>query len=112
MARLYANENFPLAVVEALRRLGHDVLTVREAGADNQRISDEAVLAFATAQQCALVTMNRRGFIRLHKQQPEHHGIIICTEDRDTEDQAQRIDAALRSAAPLAGALLRVNHPA
>lgn len=30
MARLYANENFPLPVVEALRRLGHDVLTIQE----------------------------------------------------------------------------------
>jgi hypothetical protein len=37
VARLYANENFPLRVVEALRQLGHDVLTVREAGHDNQR---------------------------------------------------------------------------
>jgi len=32
MARLYANENFPLQVVEELRRAGHDVLTTREAG--------------------------------------------------------------------------------
>ena len=28
MARLYANENFPLPVVGELRRLGHDVLTI------------------------------------------------------------------------------------
>jgi hypothetical protein len=27
MARLYSNENFPLPVVEELRRLGHEVLT-------------------------------------------------------------------------------------
>jgi hypothetical protein len=33
MARLYSNENFPLPVVEKLRALGHDVLTVQEAGA-------------------------------------------------------------------------------
>jgi hypothetical protein len=32
MARLYSNENFPLPVVEALRALGHDVLTIQEAG--------------------------------------------------------------------------------
>ena len=32
MARLYANENFPYQVVIALRALGHDVLTVQEAG--------------------------------------------------------------------------------
>lgn len=49
MALLYANENFPLQVVEALRQLGHDVLTVREAGLDNQRVSNADVLAYATA---------------------------------------------------------------
>jgi hypothetical protein len=40
VARLYANENFPLPVVEALRRLGHDVVTVREAGRAEQAITD------------------------------------------------------------------------
>jgi len=30
MAKFYANENFPLPVVEELRRLGHDVLTTYE----------------------------------------------------------------------------------
>ncbi len=32
MARIYANENFPLPVVEELRRLGHDVVTSLESG--------------------------------------------------------------------------------
>ena len=32
MARLYADEQYPLPVVEFLRPLGHDVLTVQEAG--------------------------------------------------------------------------------
>jgi hypothetical protein len=40
VAQLYANAHFALQVVEALRRFGHDVLMVREAGLDNQRISD------------------------------------------------------------------------
>jgi hypothetical protein len=31
-ARLYSNENFPLPAVEALRQLGHDVLTTRDVG--------------------------------------------------------------------------------
>src|SRR6516164_5330908 len=30
--QLYADENFPLPVVEELRRLGHDVLTAQEDG--------------------------------------------------------------------------------
>ena len=32
MAAFYADENFRLPVVEALRRLGHDVMTCQEAG--------------------------------------------------------------------------------
>ncbi len=32
MARLYADEQFPRQVVEFLRALGHDVLTVQSAG--------------------------------------------------------------------------------
>ena len=32
MARFYANENLPEPVVFELRRLGHDVLTMRESG--------------------------------------------------------------------------------
>ena len=41
MARLYADEHFPLNLAKALRALGHDVLTVQEAGKADQRIPDE-----------------------------------------------------------------------
>jgi Domain of unknown function (DUF5615) len=44
MARLYADEQYPYPVVEYLRILGHDVLTVQEAGQANQKISDPDVL--------------------------------------------------------------------
>jgi hypothetical protein len=47
MARLYANENFFLPVVEELRRLGHDVLTTQESGRADQRTPDEKILSFA-----------------------------------------------------------------
>jgi len=65
MARLYANENFPLPAVLELRRLGHDVLTVGETGKPGQSMSDEAVLAFATGDARSVVTLNRKHFIRL-----------------------------------------------
>lgn len=32
MARFYADEQFPFPVMELLRALGHDVLTVQEVG--------------------------------------------------------------------------------
>ena len=59
MARLYSNENFPLPVVEALRRLGHDVLTIQETGQAGRATSDETVLAFARKEGRALLTFNR-----------------------------------------------------
>jgi predicted nuclease of predicted toxin-antitoxin system len=46
VARFYADEQFPRRVVELLRGLGHDVLTVQEA--ERRGDSDPEVLAFAT----------------------------------------------------------------
>jgi len=97
VARLYANENFPLPVVEELRRLGHDVLTIHETGQAGQLLSDEAVLAFACADGRALLTLNRRHFIRLHREQPRHAGIIVCTFDPDFVGQARRIHDAIEA---------------
>ena len=50
MALLFADENFPGPTVESLRQLGHDVLTVAEAGLAGLGIRDEAVLSFAHAR--------------------------------------------------------------
>lgn len=49
MALLDANENFPLAIVQELRRLGHDVVTIQERGSGNDRVPDDAVLRLAMA---------------------------------------------------------------
>ena len=65
---LYADENFPLRVVEELRRLGIDVLTAFEDGRANQSITDEDILARATELGRAIVTLNRRDFKRIHTQ--------------------------------------------
>jgi hypothetical protein len=58
MARLYANENFPLPAVEGLRRLGHDVLTIQEVGEADRSTPDEEVLAFSSAEKRVLLTLN------------------------------------------------------
>ena len=110
MARLYADENFPLPVIEELRRLGHDVLTSWEAGNADRALPDEEVLAFATAEQRALLTLNRKHFVRLHHAQPVHAGILVCTFDRDFVDQAARIHSALAERSDVAGQLVRINR--
>lgn len=111
MARLYTNENFPLPVVEELRRFGHDVLTIHETGNAGQAIPDEAILAYAAAEQRALVTLNRKHFIRLHRTNSAHSGIIVCTFDPDFVGQARRIHATLEAQTQLTGQLLRINRP-
>lgn len=111
MARLYSNENFPYPVVVELRRLGHDVLTVLEAGKAEQAIQDDAVLAFATAQERAVLTINRKHFIALHRATPNHAGIIVCTLDANFIGQAGRIDAALSEYSDINAQLIRVNRP-
>jgi hypothetical protein len=112
MARCYANENFPLPTVEALRHLGHDVLTTAESGRAGQAIPDADVLAFAVAEQRIVVTLNRRHFIRLHHTTPAHAGIVVCTFDPDFTALAHRIHTALEAQPQMAGQLVRVNRPA
>jgi hypothetical protein len=111
MARLYSNENFPLPVVEELRRLGHEVLTTHEAGEAGKSVPDDQVLAFAAAEARALVTLNRKHFIHLHNANPDHAGIIVCSLDLDFPGQAHRIHDAIESMPRLAGELIRINRP-
>ena len=112
MARLYSNENFPLPVVEELRRLGHDVLTIRDSSHAGQAMNDDWVLEFATGDSRAVLTLNRRHFVRLHHEKPEHAGIITCTVDGDFVGQATRIHTAIAAQGDLARQLVRVNRPA
>jgi predicted nuclease of predicted toxin-antitoxin system len=111
LAFLYSNENFPKPVVEELRRLGHDVLTVLEAGKAEQAIPDEEVLAFAISIDRAVLTINRKDFIQLHAAKPAHTGIIVCTQDLDFIGQAFRIDEEIKKYTSLVGMLLRINRP-
>src|SRR5437016_702494 len=71
----------------------------------------EDLLARATQIGRTLLTINRLDFKRLHRQMPEHAGIIICTEDPDRVGQAQRV-ASIAEAGALRGRLLRVYRPA
>lgn len=112
MARLYSNENFPLPVVEALRRLGHDVLTTHDTGKSNAGIPDDEVLRFAIANDRAVLTHNRQDFIRLHRENPDHTGIIVCTDNPDFPALAAKLHSQLEMLTSLRGHLIRVNRGA
>jgi uncharacterized protein with PIN domain len=110
MARFYADENFDYPITEALRLMGHDVLTVQEAA---ERGNDDGrVLSFATADGRVVLTFNRQDFKKLHRQSTAHGGIVSCTWDRDYVGLAKRIDAAVAAATSLVGQHLRVNRKA
>ena len=110
MARLFADENFPLPVVEALHRLGHDVVTMADAGKAGKSLTDEAVLVLAAADDRVLLTLNRRHFVRIHASGRNHACLVVCTFDTDFEGQAIRIHSKIGASASPAGQLVRVNR--
>jgi hypothetical protein len=71
------------------------VLTANEASQARQGFSDAQVLAFAISQTRAVITFNRRHFIRLHRHVQPHYGIIVCTDDRDWIALAARVHQAI-----------------
>ncbi|MDX1941338.1 MAG: DUF5615 family PIN-like protein [Saprospiraceae bacterium] len=112
MGQFYSNENFDYQVVMLLRAFGYDVLTSQEAGRANQRISDQEVLEFATSQNRAVLTFNRKDFFKLHQLMPDHAGIIACTYDTDYERIAKRIHEVIQKKnEELRGELIRIYRP-
>ncbi len=108
--RLLADENFPFPVVEALRSLGYDVLTLNDLGKTGQALTDVAVLKLASDDSRAVMTLNRKHFVRLHQSSSDHSGIIVCSFDLDFDGQANRIREAVGQQTSLASQLLRVNR--
>ena len=110
LARLYADEDFPLGAVQILRQDGHDVLTVQEAGRCGA--GDPDVLADATADGRAVLTHNHRHYKRLHRQGQPHGGIISCThDDNDLPGLAQRIHDAVSALPNLTNQFIRIIRP-
>jgi len=110
MARLYADEQFPRPVVEILRSLGHDVLTVQEVG--NVGDSDLEVLELAIADNRTVLTQNRRDFVKLHQTRSAHAGMIVCSDDQNFGRLAERIHKAISAEDTLFGKLIRIVRSA
>ncbi len=108
-ARLFADQCFPLPVVEELRQLGHDVVTALEA--NQETTEDSTLLAFAHRDGRAVLTHNRTHFRNIHRQNQLQGGVIICTQDSNHKALADRIDFEIAAAGSLAGKLIRVVRP-
>jgi hypothetical protein len=79
---LYLDEHIQLALAEALRVRGVDVLTTREAG--NIGIDDVRQLIFAAENKRSLFSYNKRHFARMHyawmAAKKQHAGIILSDQ--------------------------------
>jgi len=111
MAAFYMDENVPPELSDAVRALGHDVLTVQADGRASRGIDDPDVLARAIELGRAVITNDRRDYHRLHRTYPDHTGIITYTNDPDRAALALRIHAAVSAHLDLAGVLIRVVCP-
>src|SRR5262249_14597733 len=102
----------PLPLVDALRALGHDVLTARDDGRANLKIPDPDVLVRAISLGRAVLTNNRNHFHKLHRALPNHVGIVTFKDDQDDRPAlAARIDAAVTPLPNLVGLLVKVVRP-
>src|SRR5262245_8930743 len=108
MAALYADEDFDIDVVKELRQLGNDVVTVQER--KRKGASDQQVLTDAIAEDRAVLTFNRRHFIRLHSRTSQHKGLVVCSRDPDSAALAARIQMSLNILTSLENQLVRVNR--
>ena len=109
--KFYADENFPLRTVTELRNLGHDVLTAFEDNKANLAIPDDDFLARAIELNRTVLTHNRIDFKRLHTQNSEHFGIVICTENKDRLELANKIHEKVSEYDHLEGELVKVYRP-
>jgi len=71
---ILVDENIPLASVEQLQQMGHNVLDIR--GTPDEGISDELLWNKACQEKRLLITTDR-GFA--HYRNREHHGILIVS---------------------------------
>jgi hypothetical protein len=90
--RLYLDHDVDVALAARLRQGGHDVLTTREVG--HAEALDEQQLAFATHEEQAFLTHNRRDFRRLHHEWTARgrlHGGIIISAHLSLEELERRL---------------------
>jgi predicted nuclease of predicted toxin-antitoxin system len=68
-------------LVTLLRRAGHEVITVPEAGLAS--VLDDRVLEYARRENRLVLTHNCDDFRELHRALPGHAGIIAIYQDQD-----------------------------
>jgi predicted nuclease of predicted toxin-antitoxin system len=96
--RYYLDENQPVAVARAARRLGLDVISTEEVG--RKGANDDSQLEFAASQGRVLITRDSRDFVRLTRrfmtEGSPHAGVLIVSSSLALDDFAGIAAAMLR----------------
>jgi len=82
--RLYTDEDVDPRLAQQLRERGYDAISCRDAGNDNQGLSDDWQLGFATQQGRAILIHNIVDYVALDRAwraHGQHHGGIIYVEN-------------------------------
>ena len=97
--RLYFDEDVSASIVENLRQRGFDVLSARDAS--RLHLDDDTQLAFAAAEERALLTHNRFDFEQLHgrylAEGRRHYGVILAKRRPSDAAVVARLLALLNS---------------
>lgn len=92
--RLYTDEDVDPQLTEQLQRRGYDAISCREAGNNNQRLSDDWQLRWATERGRAILVFNVAHYMRLDSlwklQNQSHSGIIIAEHQWSFSDLLRR----------------------
>ena len=92
---LFIDEDVQQDLADALRQRGYDAESCREAGRHNQRIPDEAQLAYAAQNGRTILVYNSRDYVPLARawaDQGRHHaGIIVSAQITDTGELLRRV---------------------
>ena len=109
IVRLLANENIPLATVEALRAAGDDVLSVTE---DSPGASDEAVIQWARREERIVVTFDRDyGELVFHHRLPPPAGVLYMRfEPKSPKEPAAFVEQLKEDGVELEGRFTVVNR--
>jgi predicted nuclease of predicted toxin-antitoxin system len=87
--KIFANENLFEPIIDYLRALGNDVLSIRESGLSG--ISDDEVFERACKENMVIITMDK-DFTRIFRFPPERcGGIVVAKIYKRTVDETLTI---------------------
>lgn len=103
MARILADENVDLDIVNWLRSWKHDVVCARSYSQSDSGdgTSDEQILRIGIQEKRIVITFNKKHFKMLHEDRAKigrHQGIIACSDpdSMTAKEFAAAIDKAIR----------------